>query len=68
MARTLRCAPIDAEEETLMRWAKNVFGRCVELVVRRQGRSTEAHVSLSKEPSWDELSDSEKQARLRERA
>lgn len=51
-----------------MRWARNFFGRCFELVVRREGRSTEAHVSLSKEPSWDELSDSEKQARLRERA
>jgi hypothetical protein len=51
-------------------WAKSVtiLGRCFELVFRRQGRSTEAHVSVAKERAWEELSDCEKQARLRERA
>ena len=51
-----------------MRWAKKVFGRCFELVVQRRGRSTEAHVALTKDPPWEELSDCEKHARLRERA
>ena len=50
-----------------MRWAKKVFGRCFELVVQRRGRSTEAHVALTKDPPWEELSDCEKHARLRER-
>jgi hypothetical protein len=43
------------------------LGRCFEFVFRRQGGITEAHVSLSKEPSWNDLSDCEKQARLHER-
>jgi len=51
-----------------MRLAKNILGRCLELVFRRGGGSTEAHVSLSKEPSWDQLSDEQKDARLRDRA
>jgi hypothetical protein len=42
------------------------LGRCFEILLRRQGGTTEAHVSLSKEPSWNDLSDCEKQARLRE--
>ena len=52
-----------------MRWDKTArfLGRCFEFVLRRQGGTTEAHVSLSKEPSWNDLSDSEKQARLHER-
>jgi hypothetical protein len=51
-----------------MRWAKQVFTRCFEIVVYRRGRRPEAHVSLTKERPWDQLSDGEKQARLRERA
>jgi hypothetical protein len=51
-----------------MRLAKTVrfLGRCFEFLLRRQGGKTEAHVALSKEPSWNQLSDDEKQARLRE--
>lgn len=51
-----------------MRLAKSVLGRCLELVLRRRSGSTEAHVSVTKEPSWDQLSDEQKDARLHDRA
>lgn len=42
-----------------------VLDRCFQLLLWREGGRTEVHVSLSKEPSWNDLSDGEKQARLR---
>jgi hypothetical protein len=52
-----------------MQWATTArfLGRCVEIVLRHRDRSTEAHVSLTKEPVWDQLTDCEKHARLRDR-
>src|SRR4051812_24283989 len=59
-----------SNREGAMRWAKTArfLGRCIELVLRRDRDSTEAKVLLSKEPAWDQLSDCEKHARLRERS
>jgi hypothetical protein len=53
-----------------MQWAKTArfLGRCLEIVFRHHQRSTEARVLLTKEPVWDQLTDCEKHARLRDRA
>jgi hypothetical protein len=49
-----------------MQWAKKVFNRCFEVVVHWRGGRPEPHVSLKKERRWEELSEGEKHARLRE--
>jgi hypothetical protein len=51
--------------DTLTKTAR-VLDRCFEFLLWREGGRTEVHVSLSMEPSWNDLSDGEKQPRLRE--